>query len=314
MNKKIIIILFLLITPYLYSDELYKKVDISSLLFVKGNLKSNFNLDFSYGSHRKGLGVENLTINYFNVPIFKLALNSFPFSEYIGFSGRLGYKHYKEDFGIPGSSDIFESHIKILYSIGEANILYSKYPGIFGIGRHTFSFGYNGFLTSDSTSQVVGQIDYTFAKNNFAVVFNYMNDTIFVYPSDKYRTAAIKLTFYRQVKENLIGFSSGFYIWAGERKFNLVDIWNNGNIKIPKEVSRGETVTLYNAKEYATNIVYGSISFNNISLSIGYDSEKFKKLIHNNIHYLIDDGNIPSVEKEDKLFIEFRIGLPDKLF
>lgn len=157
-------------------------------------------------------------------------------------------------------------------------------------------------------------MNHTYAKDKYAVVFNYINDTIFIYPSDKYRTAAAKLSYYRQVKENIIGLSGGLSIWTGERKFDLADIWNNGDINIPEEVNRGETVTLYNAKEYAINIVYGSMSFNNMSLSVGYDSEKFKELIHNNIHYLMDDGNIPSVERVDRFFIEFRIGLPDKLF
>lgn len=201
-----------------------------------------------------------------------------------------------------------------MYSIGESNDLFASFPGIVGIGRHTISFGYNGFLTTDSTSQIVGQIDYSYIKNSSAFVFNYMNDTIFVYPSDKYRTAAVKLSYYRKLKNNLIGFSAGFTLWAGERKFDLIDIWNNGDTNIPAEVSRGETVTLYNGKEYATDIVYGSISFNNLSLSVGYDSELFKELIHNNIHYLIDDGNLPEVDREPRIFIEFRIGLPDKLF
>lgn len=313
---KIIIYLSLIvfINIGIASDDILRN-DFSSLVYLKGNLKSSLNMDSVYGSHRKGIGIDNLTLLYTEVPILKSVLGyKFFQPEYFGISGRVGYKHYKEDFGIPGSTDIFESHVKFLYSVGKNNDLYSKYPSISAIGRHTFSIGYNGFLTTDTTSQVVGQIDYTYAKNNAAFIFNYMNDTIFVYPSDKYRTAAVKMSYYKEISGNLWGLSAGFLIWAGERKFDLISIWNNGDINIPSEVSRGETVTLYNGKEYATNIVFASISFNNLSLSVGYDSELFKKMIHNNIHYLIDDGNLPSIDREDRIFIEFKIGLPDKLF
>ncbi|MBN2617594.1 MAG: hypothetical protein JXR64_04705 [Spirochaetales bacterium] len=309
----IFIIVFFICLTSLVSKELESNKNqwvvtspnLSSLLVSKNDFKNILTLDSQYGSHRKGIGFNNVAINYRNLPFS---------SDYLGFSGRIGYKHYESDFGIPGSTDILESHVKILYSIGNKNIFYSKYPEIFGYGRHTFSIGYNGYLTTDSTSQVVGQIDYTYANNKFAYVFNYMNDTIFVYPSDKYRTAAVKLTQYRVVNNNLIGISAGFSIWAGERIFNLEDIWNNGNINIPDEVHRGETVTLYNGKDYATNIVYASISFNNLSISFGYDSNIFRQAIHNNIHYLINDGNLPDNNRADKIYFEVKIGLPDLMF
>lgn len=324
LNCKIVLltIFSLIFISFLSSNELndsikefsIKPSNYSSLILEKNKFKNYFTLDSQFGTHRRSVGFNNLFIGYFDIPILAPLFNDFQSMEVIGISGRLGYKHYTLDFGIPGSSDILEGHIKVLYSIGNQNKLYTQFPEIIGYGLHTFSIGYNGYLTTDSTSQVVGQIDYSYTKSNYAFTFNYMNDTIFVYPQDKYRTAAVKLSHYRVFNNNLIGLSLGFSIWAGERKFDLNDIWNDGNIDIPDEVSRGETVTLYNGKEYATNIVYGAITFNNISLSVGYDSEIFKQLIHNNIHYLIDDGNLPSIDRDDKFYIEVKIGLQDLLF
>lgn len=314
MNKLHIIVLLLILFTTQNSAESIKHIDIASLMTINKDIKNSLIINSDYGTHRKGIGIENITLAYIDFPLIKYFFDSVQLSEELGLSLRLGYKHYNKDFGLPGTSDIFESHVKFLYSIGEKNNLYLKYPGISGRRRHTFSIGYNGFLTTDTTSQVVGQIDYSYIMKSHAIVFNYMNDTIFVYPSDKYRTAAVKLSYYREVKNNLLGVSAGFSIWAGERKFDLEKIWNNGNVDIPNEVNRGETVTLYNGKEYATNIIYASISINNISISIGYDSEKYKKIIHNNIHYLIDDGNLPSIDREDRIFLEFKIGLQDKLF
>ncbi len=323
MIKKIIfIVAYCIITSYLSSNELatiesdisVMSSNLSSVIVSKNNFKNILTADTQYGSHRKGIGFNNIAIGYRNISLINYVFKDFNIPEYLGVSGRVGYKHYQSDFGIPGSTDIFESHVKFLYSIGEKNELYSKYPGIFGYGRHTFSIGYNGYLTTDSTSQVVGQMDYTYANNKYANVFNYMNDTIFVYPSDKYRTAAVKLPHYREVKNNLIGIGAGFSIWAGERIFDVVELWNDGDIIIPEEVNRGETVTLHNGKEYGTNIAYAAVSFNNLSISFGYDSEVLKKAIHNNIHYLIDDGNLPPIDREDKIYFEFKIGLPDTLF
>lgn len=324
LNKKIVLIIILsfISISFLSSDQFIDSIEgfslkpsnYSSIVIENNRFKNYFTLDSQFGTHRQSVGFNNLFLGYFHLPILGPWFNDFQNMEILGISGRLGYKHYTLDFGIPGTSDVLEGHVKFLYSIGEQNSLYTQFPEIIGYGEHTFSIGYNGYLTTDSTSQVVGQIDYIYAKNSYAFTFNYMNDTIFVYPQDKYRTAAVKLSHYRVFNNNLVGLSLGFSIWAGERKFDLLDIWNDGNIDIPDEVNRGETVTLYNGKEYATNIVYGAITFNNISLSIGYDSELFKQLIHNNIHYLIDDGNLPSIERDDKFYIEVKIGLQDLLF
>lgn len=109
-------------------------------------------------------------------------------------------------------------------------------------------------------------------------------------------------------------FSAGFNLWAGERHINLREIWNNGDIQIPEEVSRNSVVTLYNGKEYSVDVVFLSLIWNNASLSFGWDSELFKKLIHNNVHYVLNDGSLPILDRPDRFYVEFKIGQIDDLF
>lgn len=233
--------------------------------------------------------------------------------EQLGMLGKVCFRYDKEDFGFPGTSYSAEARVKMLYSFGERNTMFTKYAIINGYGRNNFSFGFNGYLSTDTTSQVTGQIDYSFIKDGFAFIVNYENDTI-VLLQDKYRTTAVKVSSLFDLGSDIIGVSFGFNLWAGERIIDLWKIWNDGNIQIPDEVHRGQTVTLYEGKEYSTDVVYISFVYNDMSFSIGYDSEIFKQLIQNNMHYLLNDGNLPILERPDRFFIEFRIGMLDDLY
>jgi hypothetical protein len=269
-----------------------------------------------YGTHRKAVGIEGILLGYRDISFLGniIPKNLFELPESIGLSTKIDGLYYDKDFGIPGKKITGELHLSALYSIGSKNDFFSKYPFINGNRRHNICFGYTGYLTTDSTSQITGQLDYSYVKNKNALIMNYENDTMLFYSSDKYRTAAFKLTYLHDLGKNTIGISSGFNLWAGERYINLWEIWNNGNIKMPDEVHRGETVTLYNAKEYAVDVIYLSLIFDNYSLSFGYDSELFKKLIHNNIHYILNDGNIPFVDRPNQFYVLFKIGFTDDLF
>lgn len=288
----------------------------TSLFSCSENSQQSLNLTTMYGTHRNAVGIEGVLLGYKNMSLLGSVLpglfNELP--ESLGFSTRLDALYYEKDFGIPGEKFTGELHLAALYSVGSNNSFFIKYPFINGKRRHNVCFGYTGYVTTDSTSQITGQLDYSYIKNNNAFIINYENDTMLFYSSDKYRTAAFKLTYLHDMGKNVIGISSGFNLWAGERHIDLWEIWNNGKIKIPDEVHRGETVTLYNAKEYAVDVVYVSFVLNNYSLSFGYDSELFKRLIHNNIHYILNDGNIPIIDRPDRFYILFKIGFIDDLF
>jgi len=290
--------------PFLNPTALFHTTEITQSLLA---------FQFSAGTHRNASGIEGIHLRYTPLKVLGLV---FPKTggEYLGVSFRLNGMYRLSDFGFPGMSFSGEAHIKALYSIGEKNQFFSKTPLISGMGRHNISFGYNGYLTTDSTSQIGGQLDYSYVKDKHAFVMNYENDTMLMYAQDKYRTAAFKISYLSDTKIGIIGASAGFNLWAGERHINLWEIWNNGDIQIPEEVSRNSVVTLYNGKEYSVDVAFFSLIWNNMSMSIGWDSELFKKLIHNNVHYVLNDGALPILERPDRFFIEFKIGNIDDLF
>ncbi len=265
-----------------------------------------------YGTHKNGIGIEGELVNYTDIQMLQKIRKNKDMPESIGFSAKLAGIYYQNDFGIPGEKFTGELYLGASYSLGESNNLFEKYPLITGKRTHTMRIGYKGYLTTDSTSQITGLLDYVFVKNRNAFLVNYENDTMFFYLTDKYRTAAFKMSYLYDLGKDIIGLSLGFSLWAGERK-NLWG-WKNGALYVSDEVSRENTVTLYNGKNYSVDVVYVSFLFNNYSLSVGYDSELFKKLIHNNIHYVLNDGSLPIIDRADRIYILFQIGLPDDLF
>jgi hypothetical protein len=265
------------------------------------------------GSHRNALGLGAGALRYISFPVISRVEDRVDLDEQLGLLGRVCLRYDETDFGFPGTSYLAEARLKLLYSFGERNRLFKKYAFIHGYGRNNLGFGLNGYLATDATSQVTGQIDYSYIKDDFAFLVNYENDTI-VLLQDKYRTTAVKISSLFDLGSDLIGVSIGFNLWAGERIVDLCKIWNHGNIQVPAEVQRGQTVTLYGGKQYSTDVVYLSFVYNDISCSIGYDSEIFKQLIQNNVHYLLNDGNLPILDRPDRVFFELRIGMLDDLF
>ena len=270
---------------------------------------------FNSGTHRNGPGLESRLLRYIDISLLSLLSTDNPgvARESAGISAGMNTIYFINDFGIPVDKFTGELHLSATYSIGGVNSLFSKYPVITGNRTHNLKFGYTGYLTTDSTSQVTGQLDYSFINGQSAFIINYENDTMLFYLTDKYRTAAFKMSYLYDFGNELIGLSIGFNLWAGERA-NLWRISDGGSIEISGEVNRDNAVTLYNAGEYSVDLVYLSLVYNNFSLSFGYDSEFFKEAIHNNIHYVLNDGYFPVLERPDRFYIEFKIGLLDDLF
>ena len=283
--------------------------------FYKGlpDIQTYFGICSAYGTHRNAVGIEGCLSGFSDIELLSRINKSGSIQESIGFFTDLEAVYYEKDFGIPGEKFTGKFNLSAIYSAGRKNSLSVKYPSVIGNRKHNFKFGYSGYLTTDSTSQITGQLDYVFIKDNSAFMMNYENDTLLFYLADSYRTAAFKFSYLFDIGSDIIGLSLGFNLWAGERN-NLWSISENGCIEIADEVNRENVVTLYNAKEYSVDLVFLSLIFNNYSLSFGYDSELFKEAIHNNIHYVLNDGSLPVLDRPDKFYIEFRIGLPHNLF
>ncbi len=288
----------------------------SPFLFIGTESSQNFLGLFSeYGTHRTGAGFDGQFLTYTDFSLLSMlplqGINEL--SESIGFYSRIDALYFEKDFGIPGEKFTCELNLSAIYSAGAENKLFSDFPMVYGNRQHNLRFGYTGYLCTDSTSQITGQLDYTFINKRSIFMMNYENDTMLFYLTDSYRTAAFKLSWLYALENSVIGCSLGFTLWAGERQ-NLWGFSNDGDFYISDEAGRENTVTFISAGEYAADVVYLSFIYNNYSLSIGYDSELFKQYIHNSIHYVLDDAMLPIFDRPDRFYISFRIGFPDDLF
>ncbi len=285
-----------------------------SLCYEIGNSHAYLGLSSEHGTHRSGAGFNGQFLTYTDFSLLSMlplqGINEL--SESIGFYSKIDALFFEKDFGIPGEKFTGELNLSAMYSAGAENELFSDFPMVYGNRQHNFRFGYTGYLCTDSTSQITGQLDYTFINKRSVFMMNYENDTMLFYLTDSYRTAAFKLSWLYALENSIIGCSLGFTLWAGERK-NLWGFSNDGDFYISDEAGRENTVTFISAGEYAADVVYLSFIYDNYILSFGYDSELFKQYIHNSIHYVLDDVLLPIFDRPDRFYISFKFGFPDDI-
>jgi hypothetical protein len=255
-----------------------------------------------FGTHRQGAGAEADYYKYVSFDPSGVSPSMPPLQ--LTLYSRLGYMYNYKYYGIPGQSHCGEAKIGFFGSSGAKNSFYRKYFNVNEPGTHNFSLYWAGFLTSDGTSQLIGGLYYSYIHERNVFGFEYNNDTFIPYPSDSYRTAAVRIFYYHDTGNNLVGCDFGFKLWAGERKF---DCWENGRPVWPEEVHRGRNATLYYGREYSHGIAYVSFILNEFSLSFGYDSEKIRDFIQNTTHYIINDAKVPLVDREDRIYVELKM-------
>jgi hypothetical protein len=254
------------------------------------------------GTHRQSIGAGGNFLKYIHWIPAKILSKAERLS--LTLTGGMGYTYNHSYFGIPGQSHTFEGDLGFYLSLGKENNLYKKYFNINEPGRHNFRLYQSAFLTTDGTSQLIGGLYYSFIFKNSVLGFEYNNDTFTLYPSDEYRTAAVTSFYYRDKGNYLIGCNLGFKLWTGERKFTfLVD----GEFVWPEEVNRDSVATLYYGNEYSHGVLFASFVINEFTISIGWDSEKVRDLFQNSVHFILNDAEVPLLERADRFYIEFKM-------
>jgi hypothetical protein len=210
---------------------------------------------------------------------------------------------YDKYFGLPGPSRVLKGGSRASYFLGS------------GPAEQGLDFALLWYLATDGTSQLSGELGYSLRFGGRLLKIDYENDTIVLCLEDRFRTGAFRIAYLDRSGGIEKGLACGFNFWAGERDgYGLAAIWNGGNPSWPDEMHRGRTAALGYGGEYAVDVVYASVLFGAWSLSVGCDSEIFKAGIHNSIHWLLDDANLPHIDHPDRLFIELRLNDSHSLF
>ena len=99
------------------------------------------------------------------------------------------------------------------------------------------------------------------------------------------------------------GVGVGFIAWTGETPR-------------PNDLTRDDVYDLStrHGGEYSHGIVYGALFYRRFRLLVGWDSERIRDVIQNNLHYLIDNGSIPPLARKSRFFLLLGVNTPFSLY
>jgi hypothetical protein len=257
-----------------------------SIKYYKDNY-CGMNFDFSFGTHINGIGINIFFDNSLPILIDDYYLGNFQFF------GKVNLSYYITNLGIQGSSQSLDLFSSVRLGIGnKSDFLYFPYM-ISNYSFFTISYGFIYFLTTDLTSQPIGTVSIEFAWDKNKIKIQHDNDYWLFNGFDQYRTAAFDISYFRTIRNNIIGGGIGIKLWTGTRN-GLKRLSRNQNYELSKQFGGN----------YSHGIFYLSFFINGVNISLGYDSEKIRDLLQNSFHYLINAGNIPPLQKEDSFYFE----------
>lgn len=238
------------------------------------------------GTHRNGAGLSgDLSVR---LPLGKLPAG---FVAKLDMSGST----YLRNFGMPGPSAVLESGGTLTVGWGKA----SKFgdspwlrPGPY---RHAFSNRYAYYLATDGTSQPYADFSYELNISNKYFIFRMGNDG-YAAVRDGFRSATADITAYINRPNYLLGFSFGFKLWHGDYSEQCY-------------LTRERTYDFSHiaGKDHTLGLLYASFSYNYLTVSLGYDSDKIRVALQNWVHGLQNNGMVPAVQRADKIFIELSL-------
>ncbi len=258
---------------------------------VYGNRK-NKRIFLSYfpnvnlGTHRNNIGINGDLSAW-------LDLGKLPVG--IGAKLDINGSAYLSNFGLPGSSVLLETGSKIMLGWGK--------PSEFGDSkwlnpspyRHTFAKRYTYYFASDGTSQPFAHYSYSLNVSNKMIIVDIGNDA-YAITRDGFRTAAGEIRLYVNKADRLLGFSLGYKLWHGD--YTEQCLGNPGPTYDFTHIVGGD---------YTLGLIFASFSYNRLGISFGYDSDKVRVFLQNAVHRAMNISLVPSVDRKDKIFIEFSL-------
>jgi len=258
---------------------------------VYGSWQSKgFSLSYSpnlfLGTHRNAVGVNGDVSGW--LPLWNLPIG-------IGTKLDVSASAYLSNFGIPGSSLLLETGGTVMIGWGKpSDFGDSKWfrPGPY---RHSIAKRYTYYTSTDGTSQPFAQYIYALTIANAVIALNFGNDA-YAATRDGFRSAAGEINLYMNKSDRLLGVSLGYKLWHGDYTDQIFS--NPGPYYDFSSIVGGE---------YTLGLLFASFRYNAIDISIGYDSDAVRVLLHNPVHRAMNISLVPDVERADRVFIEFSL-------
>ena len=207
---------------------------------------------------------------------------------------RSAVKYFATNIGIPGSTITLEQQIEFSYAFGK--IYYIPQYAFSRHSQHTVSFYYIGYYSNDRTSQLSGGVKYKRLTDKGEFNFVFENDFLAFLRLDEFRTFASEINKKIIRKYKVLGAGAGLTLWTGSTK-GLGYLHRNETYNLASQLGG----------RYSNGILYFKFYYNNYDLSFGYDSEGIRTFVQKNFHDLIDDGQIPAINRKGRIYVQISI-------
>jgi hypothetical protein len=252
-----------------------------------GNAAFSYFPDLEFGSHRIGAGY-NAEIDYWQ-PVSAFGKSLFS----LQLKADANAKYFETNFGIPGRSLVFEPGGTFAIGFGSPSSFGPSKWLRGGPTRFALRYRYSYYFASDSTSQLYGEYRVEVNLSRYKFILGVGNDDLAFSHTDKFRSAAVDLTLYKNGTDYTAGASIGMKLWTGDFTSQL---YLNRNQRYTFEGIYGGNYTL--------GLLYGSFIYNCYRLSIGIDSDGIRTFFQNGMHKIVDNGLTPDVKRIDRMFFQ----------
>ena len=204
--------------------------------------------------------------------------------------------YFYRNLGIPGQSGNLICHAQLTVGIGGPNPFLKRSYLQQGPSRWNFSYYMVSYRANDGTSQMSAGFVTEHSLRSSRTVFQYENDMFWLARRDEYRTSFAALWWDWMRGTQVVGVGIGSILWTGTTS------------GLGKHFA-GETYNLseqYGGK-YTHGILFAAIRYGIFILRVGYDSETIRNAFQNSLHRLVNDGAIPMLPRESRVFIELSV-------
>lgn len=153
------------------------------------------------------------------------------------------------------------------------------------------------YLDTMGTSQSVGLIELACAGPDRCLGLAMENDLFGLrrYPHDEYRTTAVELAYATRPAGLPLALvlALGLKLWTGST-------WGQPRLSYPEAYSMDWNA---DARYRSAGLLYLGLGLGPLRVELGWDSESIRDLFQNGVHFLIDDGVVPLVDRADRPYI-----------
>ncbi len=206
-----------------------------------------------------------------------------------------GAEALAQDLGISGAALGAQADLSIGYAFGERHRqrgAETRPPR-----RHELAYALVGYLDADSTSQLSGALRYRHTREAWSLDVQFENDALAQQLLDRYRTFALRVQLLRRDTAVPVGVGLRTVVWTGTTQ-------GLGRL------GRDEAYDL--SGQYGGDRSHGILALDlvrgDLTLSVGIDSEAVRSTLQNSFHYVIDDGQIPRLDRPGRVFVRIALG------